>query len=219
MNLEEIFKRIFNSSEYAECQKYPCDRNNPWYVFFNHDIPAAMKLLVERKKGAWNANFICKGTIGIGRLSDTFSFCVLSESVTNRTQSGVYIAYLVAPGGDAIYLTLIQGSEIISSSTQLEKRRRILTGKSQEILETFRFYATEHSIDDPAAAFACGQIDLQGRSMTSKAYEVATLFSKKYTRNDEDHSNEKLEADFKQMLDVYKRYQFFLTTNRVAPSN
>lgn len=217
MNLEEIFGEIFNEEKYQACRNHPMNKENPWHDLFNKKIPTIMKQLVDKLKTSPTQNYTCKGTIGKGALSDTFSFFVMNDSITRRSQDGVYIAYLVAPGGESIYLTLIQGTEIISSQAQLENRRRILTATGDRIVKAFKEYADEMGVDDYLGTFSYRHIDLGGQdaSMTTQAYEIATLFSKEYKATNGVPSQNILEKDLKLMLSIYTRYQTLQNSGRL----
>lgn len=217
MTLEEVFTEIFTEEKYSACRNHLLNKENPWFGLFNDVIPVTMKQLVERLKTSPNLKYTCKGTIGKGVLSDTFSFFIMNDSVTKRSQDGVYIAYLVAPGGKSVYLTLIQGTEIIDSQTQLEMRRQILTKEGDRIVAAFKKYAEEMGADDFTDTFSYGHIDLGGRgaSMTTQAYEIATLFSKKYLAEDGVPAQTTLESDLKRMLAVYTRYQTLKNMRRL----
>lgn len=211
MNLQDIFSKIFDEREYAATREAPFGADNPWYDFFEKDIPQTLKRLVssvplEEVEGMRQL-YVYSGSIGAGKLSDTFGFTILNTSVSKRKATGVHIAYLVPPGGNAVYLTLIQGTDIIDSPAQLERKSRELSANAKKIIAAMKSYSEEMGCSDLTEGFAYGSIKLgENLSLTSKAYEIATILSKKYLKAAGIPEESLLENDLKQMLSAYKRY-------------
>ena len=206
MQLQEIFNKIFDSNAYSDAKNASYSKKNPFYKFFDEEIPHAMKKIVNQLQYPLTISYECKGSIGAGVLADTFWFNVMNPKITQDPQRGVYIVYLVAPAGDCIYLCLIQSTGIISSILQLEEICPVLKNKAEKIRNAL-IKSTEINALDGLETFAFGKIDLgEQPSLTSQAYEAAVVLSKKYEKIKGVPAEEALQKDLKDMLDVYKRY-------------
>ncbi len=180
---------------------------NPFYKFFDEEIPRAMKVIVNQLQAPLNIAYECKGSIGAGLLAGTFWFNVMNPNITVDPQKGAYIVYLVSPTGDSIHLCLIQSTGIIMSDTQLDKTKLKLKERSKKIQEAFRQSLIEQGSLDALDEFKFGPINLgTGLSLTSRAYEAAVILSKIYEKSNGVPTEADLQDDLKAMLDVYKRY-------------
>lgn len=207
MQLQEIFNKIFDSNAYSDAKNASYSKKNPFYKFFDEEIPRAMKKIVNQLQYPLTISYECKGSIGAGVLADTFWFNVMNPKITHDPQRGVYIVYLVAPAGDCIYLCLIQSTGIIMTEAQLEKIGPRLKIRSKKIYEAFLQSLTNQGKLDALNKFKIGSISLGMRpSLTSKAYEKAVIMSKVYEKSKDDPVEAELLEDLKAMLDVYTRY-------------
>lgn len=211
MNLKEIFEKILNPNEFAACQNAGYSLNNPWYKLFDKDIPNSLRSILQQDQTT--SQWISSGSIGAGKLADTKSFWILNPSITSKTNKGVYIAYLLAPAGDSIYLTLIQGTDIIESLEKLRIKQRVLKKQAKTIIEAFEAYQQEVAAEDIVLQavnerdFKFGDICLGEQiSFTSQAYEIAVILSKKYSVSESPFSRESWENDLKAMIAAYRRY-------------
>ena len=207
MQLQDIFNKIFDSNAYRDAKIASYSKRNPFYIFFEEEIPRAMRTIVNRLQYPLTISYECKGSIGAGVLADTFWFNVMNPKITQDPQRGVYIVYLVAPAGDCIYLCLIQSTGIVMSEAQLEQIESGLKDRSKKIYEAFHQSLIDQGKLDALEKFKVGSINLGARlSLTSRAYEIAVIMSKAYKKLNGVPVEADLLDDLKAMLDVYTRY-------------
>lgn len=207
MQLQDIFNKIFDVGAFRRAKNAPYNKMNPFYKFFDDEIPRAMRMIVNQLQSPLTIDYECKGSIGAGFLAGTFWFNIMNPNITRDPQKGVYIVYLVSPTGNSIHLCLIQSTRIIMSDAQLDQIKPILKVKSKKIQEAFRQSLVEQGSLDALDEFKFGPINLgTGLSLTSRAYEAAVILSKNYEKADGVPTEADLRGDLKAMLDVYKRY-------------
>ncbi|MBR6125740.1 DUF3578 domain-containing protein [Candidatus Saccharibacteria bacterium] len=207
MQLQDIFNKIFDAEEYLSAKRASYSKTNPFYKFFDDDIPRAMRTIVNQLQYPLTITYECKGSIGAGVLADTFWFNVMNPQITNDPQKGVYIVYLVAPAGDSIYLCLIQSTGIIMSDAQLDQIKPKLKERAKKIHDAFNQSLVDQGCLDALDKFKFGSINLgPNLSLTSRAYEAAVILSKTYDKSSDVLTEMDLRDDLKAMLDVYKRY-------------
>ena len=141
------------------------------------------------------------------------------KSISNSAQEGVYIVYLFSADGDTVFLTLNQGYTDIEKDTKQQEN----STKKAAITKLLRDRAT-HCINT-----------LNGHSFNSdmnislgkdpgnrgKMYELGSIFYKEYKKQAVP-SEEILEKDLKDMLEIYEEYYekiFKGNDNKKAPLN
>jgi len=115
------------------------------------------------------------GSCGSGRWSETPWVAVLNSSVTESTQTGYYICYLIDPTEKTVFLSLAVGWTQFSDSFSENEARSRIDRYSQYLVNSLR---------DVPASFKRGHIDLSAKGSLTKGYEVGQILSKEYSYTD-----------------------------------
>lgn len=122
---------------------------------------------------------------------------LLNTKVTQSTQEGIYVVFLIATSLDRVFLTLNQGTtKLVQELGQREAQKRMLdvAAKTRALLP-----------DLAAAGFVLGnEIDLGGGGWLARNYEIGTIAHVDFDANDippDDRMNELLQA----VLEAYDR--------------
>lgn len=147
-------------------------------------IPSAIREFIS------NNNFIVKGSIGLGAISDTLWIAVINKSVTQSIQKGVYIMFLFSKDLRHVYITLFQSAiEIRSTSIgplNPRDRTELLTkvSKIREKLGKIVPRKYLYILTDPfilnvskKSDYGCGCIFANEWSVTEDTEKLAKLFN------------------------------------------
>lgn len=110
-------------------------------------------------------NFATRGRIGMGTLADVPWIGIFDESTGVSAQEGIYVVYLFAADGSAVYLSLNQGTENVKGGRSvLEKRAldiRRVVGSQSDLLS---------------------DIDLQSKANRPEKYQAGNVYAMRYQR-------------------------------------
>lgn len=221
MDLRQIFLIIFNNDSFQRARNSEYNSNHPFFNLFNEEIPRSLETIADsfrpERQRLFANPYSFAASIGRGRLADIFWFGILDKKITNDPQEGVYVVYLVSYDGKSIYLSLIQAiNGAVDNAVRCEEtieRLRVARGELITKIDNRLAVARQNY----AESFTKGAIDLSiddnGNFFTAKAYQEASLYSKKYNCN-EIPSEEDLRKDLKNMLNVYGQYRTLLNNER-----
>ena len=137
-----------------------------------------------------------EGSVGQGNWAKVPWLAIFRKDITLSAQNGVYIVYLLSSDGNSLYLTLNQGvTEAGKDST------------TKETIKALRNNADRISAQLNKHSFLSDENINLGNDITDlgKKYQKGTIFYKKYSKQNIP-SEEILQEDLKNMLDVYQEY-------------
>ena len=137
-----------------------------------------------------------EGSVGQGNWAKVPWLAIFRKDITLSAQNGVYIVYLLSSDGNSLYLTLNQGvTEAGKDST------------TKETIKALRNNADRISAQLNKHSFLSDENINLGNDITDlgKKYQKGTIFYKKYSKQNIP-SEEILQEDLKNMLDIYQEY-------------
>jgi len=142
------------------------------------------------------AKYLIVGSVGQGQWATVPWVCIFDRKITTTATHGIYIVYLLAKDGNALYLTLNQGCTGIRTSHSKNETIQIMRQRAEEIrsgIDTLDF-----SSDD--------RIDLgSGLTELAELYQKGTILYKAYLkRNVPDEAT--LRTDLIKMMQIYSTY-------------
>ncbi|WP_295097090.1 DUF3578 domain-containing protein [uncultured Fibrobacter sp.] len=137
-----------------------------------------------------------EGSVGQGNWAKVPWLAIFRKDITLSAQNGVYIVYLLSSDGNSLYLTLNQGVTEAGKDSTTKETIKALRNNADRISAQLN----KHSF------FSDENINL-GNDITDlgKKYQKGTIFYKKYSKQNIP-SEEILQEDLKNMLDVYQEY-------------
>mgnify|MGYP003483673201 FL=1 len=220
MDLRQIFMKIFDKEAFKEARITEYNSDHPFFNLFSTEIPKSLQTIADgfQSKPTGLAQALYRssnaysfvGSIGKGNLADIFWFGILDRKITDDPQKGVYVVYLVSYDGKSIYLSLIQAvNGAIRTEPECEEAIRKLKAARGGLIEKIE-NRLSLAPENYAEGFTKGAIDLsigeEKTFFTAKAYQEATLYSKKYS-SDNVPSEEELRKDLRNMLKIYGQYR------------
>lgn len=152
------------------------------------DLPQAIGVNVGLDLGRYKVS----GSIGQGNITTTPHVCLFDLKITNSPSDGYYIAFLFNSKMSKVYLTLTQ------SWTMYEERFGAKDGKGK-IAEVTKFIQNNYL---NRSSFGIDRIQLDGNNKWGDKYELGTIFSKQYDRDNLPDDDE-LTKDLDELLSVY----------------
>ncbi|QNN53565.1 MrcB family domain-containing protein [Nocardioides mesophilus] len=150
---------------------------------------AVVEALPRVLRGLVPSSHTVEGSTGYGSRADVPWVTVYGDSDNNSARGGVYVVYLFAADGSAVYLTLAQGvSNVKGGNVVLKKRaadiRDAITSRGQWL----------------------EKIDLRSRAMRPLRYEASAAYAIRYERNSVPALNV-LTSDLDDMLEALGEVQ------------
>lgn len=148
------------------------------------------------------------GSVGQGNWAKVPWLAIFRKDITLSAQNGVYIVYLLSSDGNSLYLTLNQGvTEAGKNST------------ASETIRALRENAARISAQLNNRSFLSDENINLGNDITDlgKKYQKGTIFYKKYSKQNIS-SEEILQDDLKNMLDIYQEYYDKIYKGNSTPS-
>lgn len=214
MELTDYIKEIFDERNFNLARSFQATKLNPWYKTYTEDLPSVLKKLVNKLEEAKiKDSYKYEGSIGAGKRAEVFWFGCRHPELALTWSDGFYIVYLLSSDGKRLYLSLILGTEIIASTTELEIKSHLLEQEKNRITADLKAVAGGSDGLD-LSTFDFGNIKL-GCSPLAKAYEIASILNIMYDSKDGAPSQEQLENDLSNFLVVYKRCRFIYSGKKV----
>lgn len=148
------------------------------------------------------------GSVGQGNWAKVPWLAIFRKDITLSAQNGVYIVYLLSSDGNSLYLTLNQGvTEAGKNST------------ASETIRALRENAARISAQLNNRSFLSDENINLGNDITDlgRKYQKGTIFYKKYLKQNIP-SEEILQDDLKNMLDIYQEYYDKVYKGNSTPS-
>ena len=148
------------------------------------------------------------GSVGQGNWAKVPWLAIFRKDITLSAQNGVYIVYLLSSNGNSLYLTLNQGvTEAGKNST------------TSETIKALRENAARISAQLNNRSFLSDENINLGNDITDlgRKYQKGTIFYKKYSKQNIP-SEEILQDDLKNMLDIYQEYYDKVYKGNSTPS-
>jgi MrcB-like, N-terminal domain/AAA domain (dynein-related subfamily) len=162
--------------------------------------PIAMKLrdnlknIIQKKLSEQGINYNIKASAGAGNWANVPWLSMLSPSMSQSTQEGIYPVYLFRADGSGLYLSLGFGTTNLKKIYGAAKAKGEASKITQHIHETFP------SIN----IWRNATIDLRSSTDLGKSYEWGSAGAKFYPVN-EIPSDEILLRDLFELIDIYKK--------------
>ena len=148
------------------------------------------------------------GSVGQGNWAKVPWLAIFRKDITLSAQNGVYIVYLLSSDGNSLYLTLNQGVTEAGKNSTASETIRALRENAARISAQFnnRSFLSDENIN-------------LGNDITDlgKKYQKGTIFYKKYSKQNIP-SEEILQDDLKNMLDIYQEYYDKVYKGNSTPS-
>ena len=183
-----------------EKEKYKPGEGNWMYDMVYMGIPAKLGALhpLDEMKYAY------KSSVGKGLWADCPWIAVFNKYITQSTQNGIYIVYLLNPETKELYLTLNQGTtqyEDMAKEIGVEGIKQLGYKKKED----FVFEKIKTSTSKIRGEVNTGTFSQELINTGKVGYDLGCVCSKRYTL-DNLPVEEVLVADLKAMLDVYDEY-------------
>ena len=200
--LTEILKYFLE--DYIPGKKEENGKNAAVWKSICHEAPEKMYEtgLIDKNK------YLVSGSVGKGVWAKVPWLAVFRREITESAQNGVYIVYLLSSDGNSLYLTLNQGvTEAGKNST------------ASETIRALRENAARISAQLNNRSFLSDENINLGNDITDlgKKYQKGTIFYKKYSKQNIP-SEEILQDDLKNMLDIYQEYYDKIYKGNSTPS-
>lgn len=153
-------------------------------VLVRNEIP-------EQLKNGLGTKYIVKGSIGKGAWTSVPWIALMDARITTTTQCGVFVVYLFAADGSALYLTLNQGCADIVNRLGRKKAKEVLSSTAAEIVK---------NLDIPSELRFSPDFNIG-----NEFYELGTIACKRYATN-EIPADDILFADLHKILSIYEQY-------------
>jgi 5-methylcytosine-specific restriction enzyme A len=191
--LGPILKRVLDN--YANEQtSHPSPADSTLPDFIRGDAALAVEAVV---RGAGWPHKV-KGSAGAGVWAETPWVAAFDEDITSSAQRGFYVVYLFRHDGQAVYLTLNQGT----TEVQQDFGRTYLSVLRQRADEAARLLKADGAL---GPRHALGPVDLSGAGALSRGYQAGAIAHVTYPRTDLPGGEARLKADLEQMLVLYRR--------------
>lgn len=181
--IEEIFREYL----YSKNEKFA---DHPLAYVLRNDFPAFLKTLTDHSE-----DYKFSGSAGQGNWTYSPWVAVFNKKITESAQKGYYIVYLFREDMKGVYLSLNQGMTNIRNQTSDNARtKRILKSRASD-------YRSKLPIE-PSNKFL-NEIDLGVvNSPNAPFYEAGNIIAKYYSA-DNLPSEDILESDYKELLNLY----------------
>ena len=187
--MKQIVEKILN--KYIDAKKAPFT-GHPMGSFFRNDIPSFIYEtgIVDSK------THLITGSVGKGNWAMVPWICIFDRQITTSATKGVYIVYLLSKDGNTLYLTFNQGCTELRNTHSKAETIKIMRQKAAEIVSQIdgRRFASDENVNLGSGLTELGEL-----------YQRGTIFYKAYRKGNVP-SNEVLQADLKNMMDIYHEY-------------
>jgi 5-methylcytosine-specific restriction protein A len=165
--------------------------------FANHPV-------AQRIRGTWrdsvrdllaDDSYRVYASAGNTQWADSVWLGIFDRTVTESAQRGFYVVYLVARGGERIFLSLNQGTTEIYDRVGGRRYRGVLETTAQRDVGLL---ATEDLNE-----LVTGPIDLDGQTTLSRGYQSGNILAIPYIRGAIPH-DDALEDDLTRLLVLYR---------------
>lgn len=163
------------------------DSNSEVYKVLCRDIPDYLRNLPEVDEC-----YIVRGKMGSANKSDCPWVAIMDRNITSSTQKGLYVCFLFKKDMSGFYLTLTQG---ITNFEELFGKHKY--DNAEKVAEYF--VSQIHDVSYVSEAIDLGV----GRGSLGYGYERCTIIQKQYYSGR--FNDQILEADFSEVMDVYKQ--------------
>lgn len=175
-------------TEYSAARMEPLT-DHPLAALIGHDLADEIRDLVA------NDSYKITGSPGRGNWAETPWVSVFDRLVTETAQRGYYIVYLFRGDGQAVHLSINQGTTQVLEESGRSTYLAVLQARAR----TFRGLLTGEGIDDLVE----GPLDLGGSGDLTRGYEAGNIAAVTYSGRavpDDDA----LAADLRRFLALYK---------------
>ena len=195
--LSDLFNQVL--VQYPSAREREDFGGHPLGAIVRNSIPNELKTCAQLPD-----QYLVKGSVGQGGWAAVPWIAVMNKQVTTTTQDGIYIVYLFADDGYALYLTLNQGC-----TETIKNHGRRQTGKI--LLQTAERLRSQLSV--PKELFVSGDVRIGNRF-----YEQGCIAYKCYDRNFLP-SDDRLTADLKKFCVLYEQYCAVLHESKSGTKN
>ena len=199
--MKQIVEKILN--EYIDAKKAPFT-GHPMGSFFRNDIPSFLYKtgIVDSK------THLITGSVGKGNWAMVPWICIFDRQITTSATKGVYIVYLLSKDGNTLYLTFNQGCTEIRNTHSKAETIKIMRQKAAEIVSQLdgRGFSSDENVNLGSGLTELGEL-----------YQRGTIFYKAYHKGNVP-SDEVLQADLKNMMDIYREYVSNTSQDKWWPS-
>lgn len=182
--LSDLFNQVL--VQYPSAREREDFAGHPLGAIVRNSIPNELKTCARLPD-----QYLVKGSVGQGGWAAVPWIAVMNKRVTSTTQDGIYIVYLFAEDGHALYLTLNQGC-----TETIKNHGRRQTGKI--LLQTAERLRSQLLV--PQKLFVSGDVRIG-----NIFYEQGCIAYKCYDRNFLP-SDDRLTADLKKFCVLYEQY-------------
>lgn len=185
MNLHDCLKHILN--------QWPGEVNKPFKdnslaIFIRETFAQTVEGIVFKN----NSRLKIKASAGAGNWANIPWLSITDERITNSTQNGIYPVFVFRADGSGVYLSLNQGTT--EPKNKLGKKRAEKQAiEVKEYLQD-KIYSLQKMDQN--------KLELKATTELGKSYEFPNIGAFLYRRENLP-SNEKLEKDLLQLLDIY----------------
>ncbi|MDE6241230.1 MAG: DUF3578 domain-containing protein [Anaeroplasmataceae bacterium] len=190
--MKELFQMVLEN--YIDNEK-KVDSNSKMYDLLIRMLPWKLETFLKR------SDFCIKGSMGKGMKTPYPWVAIMNKSITETTQKGLYIVYLFKRDMSGFYLALSQG---ITHFERLYDSKKYVY--AMKVSKYFASQIEDTSFTNKSIVLGDGHQDL------GYGYERATIISKYYSSNN--FTNEELETDLKEMIEVYDMIVKHMGNNR-----
>jgi 5-methylcytosine-specific restriction protein A len=184
--MREAMERVL--AEYRTARTEPLT-DHPLAALIGHDLADEVRGLVA------NDSYKITGSPGRGNWAETPWVSVFDRLVTETAQRGYYVVYLFRGGGEAVHLSINQGTTQVLEESGRASYLDVLRARAR----TFRGLLAGEGVDDLME----GPLDLGGSGDLTRGYEAGNIAAITYARQ-AIPDDEALAADLRRFLALYK---------------
>ena len=163
--------------------------DHPLAAFIGHDLRDAVREMIA------SDSYKITGSPGRGNWAETPWVAVFDPLVTETAQRGFYVVYLFRGDGEAVYLSLNQGTTEFLSLVGRARYIDALQAKARERLGLLA--------GNDTGGLQVGPIDLSGTGDLSRGYEAGNIVALRYEASDLP-SDDEIATDLVRFLALYE---------------
>lgn len=197
-NIRSFLEQILNG--YLNATKQSFNKKHPMFKLIEYEFKDYLNKITSSSDF-----YISDASAGHGGWTNLPWVAVFNKEITNSAQEGFYPVYLFSKDMKIAYLSLNQGTKKLRDKLGFADAKSELELKASKFRNKLKSRSIITEFDE--------NIDLRAdNSYSGRLYEAGNIYAKKYDA-DNLPSEEKLESDLKEVLELYNSLNSFFREN------